>query len=435
MSGPMSSVLSGCLQTPVVCTSTWLCNTELCSVLEVSCWESATCNEEIPTRESCVLLEPALSSEPCSPCTLSICCIAEGKDGILCLTIFSEARTMEVYSGPQGGQEEEYQGTSRGEKLCTFPSYGEDSPITLYKTYLKLDSPIASCKVKLLSLGGKQCVTLSKISVQVTSVPNRHPQAVSALGPTINMERVQSIMDSMGGKLSPGAEQLMHMVHLQQKHQSPFGAHLLQLLGSFERGVGREQQKEEERPHVLSASKVPDTKAETSQSHPPGPHSAPQNMVPPGSDVKAAISSLLQNQMSGISGAPNPDSLLPFLRNLSVEKNLSLPEHRESREETCRPAGEETRGTALEKLVCVHMERMERTLLDHIDEKMQRLQEHLDARLDLVIGLIHGSSFSHPGNAREKCINGQTDLNGGDHNGGKDCDCNGLSRHHMSACS
>ncbi|XP_075468254.1 ATPase PAAT isoform X2 [Ascaphus truei] len=366
MSGPMSSVLSGCLQTPVVCTSTWLCNTELCSVLEVSCWESATCNEEIPTRESCVLLEPALSSEPCSPCTLSICCIAEGKDGILCLTIFSEARTMEVYSGPQGGQEEEYQGTSRGEKLCTFPSYGEDSPITLYKTYLKLDSPIASCKVK---------------------------------------------------------------------HQSPFGAHLLQLLGSFERGVGREQQKEEERPHVLSASKVPETKAETSQSHPPGPHSAPQNMVPPGSDVKAAISSLLQNQMSGISGAPNPDSLLPFLRNLSVEKNLSLPEHRESREETCRPAGEETRGTALEKLVCVHMERMERTLLDHIDEKMQRLQEHLDARLDLVIGLIHGSSFSHPGNAREKCINGQTDLNGGDHNGGKDCDCNGLSRHHMSACS
>ena len=36
-------------------------------------------------------------------------------------------------------------------------------------------------------------------------------------GPGINMQQVQSLVDEMGTSLSPGAQNLMEMVHFQQK--------------------------------------------------------------------------------------------------------------------------------------------------------------------------------------------------------------------------
>lgn len=38
-----------------------------------------------------------------------------------------------------------------------------------------------------------------------------------SLGSSIDLDRVQTIMESMGSKLSPGAQQLMDMVRYQQK--------------------------------------------------------------------------------------------------------------------------------------------------------------------------------------------------------------------------
>lgn len=38
-----------------------------------------------------------------------------------------------------------------------------------------------------------------------------------SLGSSIDLDRVQTIMESMGSKLSPGAQQLMDMVRCQQK--------------------------------------------------------------------------------------------------------------------------------------------------------------------------------------------------------------------------
>ncbi|KAM4703471.1 ATPase PAAT [Rhinophrynus dorsalis] len=436
MSGPMSSVLGRSQNTPVICTSSWPCDGDLCDILHVSLSDIPFEAEKSPTRENCMLLEPQLSSVPASPCTLSLCCVAQGKDRILSLTVCSQARTIEVYSASQEGQEEEYLGTSRGEKRYTFASSVEDSPIILYETHLKLDFPVPSCKVKLLSLGGKQCVVLSKISVQMTSVPERCSQGSSVLGPSINLERVQSIMDSMGGKLSPGAEQLMSMVRAQQKHQAPFGVHLLQLFGNFGLGAGRQQQSEEAVLPNLEASKIPEAKAETSHSLTPGLHlpsrppSSPQNKVHQDSDMKAALSSLLQNQIDGV-GVPNPDSLLPFLRNMCVEKNISLPGHGENREKAHLITEDEKRGVDLEKLVSDHMHRMERTLMDHIDQRMKSLQEHLDARLDRMMNLIQSSTSLSPlGNTREKIANGQTEYNGKQYS-----DCNGIASHHFSDMS
>ncbi|KAM4636846.1 ATPase PAAT [Discoglossus pictus] len=433
MSGPMSSVLGGCPQAPIVCTSSWLPDTELNSILDVSCSDIPSGNEESPAMESGVLLEPAKSSEADNPCSLTLSCMVQGKDRMLSIGVYSQARTIEAYSVSLGGQEEEYLGTSRGERLYTFVKSEEDSPITLYKTCFKLDFPVSSCKLKLLSLGGKQRVFLSKISVQVTSVPERCSQAPPVLGHSINMERVQCIMDSMGGKLSPGAEQLMGMVRAQQKNQAPFGAHLFQLLGGLDRGVGVSQKERE--PHILSSSNVPDTKAETLQSQMPinqpfpGPSTSSQNKPPPESDMmRSMFSSFLQTQMSGAACNPSADSLLPMLRNICIEKNQLSPGLKESREETCLASGDEKRNSTLEQLLSVHMTRMERTLLDHIDQKMKSLQEHLDARLDLVLNVIQSdTSISQTINVTEKLVNGLPD-----HNGTQHCSSNGLPSHQSS---
>ncbi|XP_075072191.1 ATPase PAAT [Mixophyes fleayi] len=413
MSGPMSSVLGGSSQAPVVCTSSWLCHSELAAVINVSGPDTPFMREEVTSREDCIVLEPPAPSEVAIPCTLSLFCVAQGKDRILNVSICSEARTIEVYSGSQDDQEEEYLGTSRGERFCSLASSGEDSPVTLYKTNLKLDFPVPSCKVKLLSLGGKDSLFVSEISVQVTSVPEKCSQASPALGPSINMERVQSIMDSMGGKISPGAEELMNMMRAQQKHQPPFSAHLLQLFGSFVHG--RDQKNENDGQHTHQTSNTPHTKVETPQSQVSAPHTTVQQLSTPESDMRSIMSSLLQNQMGQAASSHSPESLLPLLRNLCAEKKP----HGESRESSLAPR-EEKIDTSLEKLLSAHMERMERTLVDHIDHRVKTLQKHLDTRLDQLINLMENSkSHSSSGNIAEKLVNGQTD-----HSHEQECDWN-----------
>ncbi|XP_069835081.1 ATPase PAAT [Dendropsophus ebraccatus] len=407
MSGPQSAVLGGRPQPPVMCSSSWLCQADLAAVVKLCAGDFPAQEEEELSRQHCALLELPSSSQVDSPCTLSLLRSAQGKDRILSVTVCSEARTIEVYGGSPDGQEEEYLGTSRGERVCTFPSSEEDCTVVLYKTHLKFEFPVSSCTVKLLSLGGRRRVLVSEVSVQMTSVPEKCSQASFLPAPSINLDRVQSIMDSMGGKMSPGAEQLMNMVRAQQKHQVPFGAHFMQLFGSFQHS---RDQMEEARQQTLPAGKIPDTRmemqAQASQSHPSLQHTSPE------SDMKSFMSSLLQKSMGPAASPHGPDSLVPLLRNLCGEKR---PEpHIAPREEKPEPT--------LEKLLSEHMERMERTLMAHIDQRMRSLQDHLDTRLDRLINLMQSHSVSR--DSAEKLVNGQSD-----HRHRQDYDCGELSLH------
>uniref|UniRef100_A0A8C9NJV1 Uncharacterized protein n=1 Tax=Serinus canaria TaxID=9135 RepID=A0A8C9NJV1_SERCA len=52
-----------------------------------------------------------------------------------------------------------------------------------------------------------------------------------SLGSSVDLDRVQTIMESMGSKLSPGAQQLMDMVRCQQKNSFPLRDKLSWILG------------------------------------------------------------------------------------------------------------------------------------------------------------------------------------------------------------
>ncbi|EMP42218.1 Putative protein C10orf88 [Chelonia mydas] len=73
---------------------------------------------------------------------------------------------MEVYVG------EEYCGTGRGQNFCTIQNDRNDK-VTLYKKYLKLEYSTTSCRIKLLSIGERQRVLLTKIVVQLDD-GNKH---------------------------------------------------------------------------------------------------------------------------------------------------------------------------------------------------------------------------------------------------------------------
>ncbi|TKC40441.1 hypothetical protein EI555_008892, partial [Monodon monoceros] len=102
------------------------------------------------------------------------------------------------------------------EELLAPPATGEHEKIILYKKYLKLESSTHACKIKLLSFGEKQCAFISKVVVHVRPVSANSSAGCPALGSRIDLERVQTIMESLGSKLSPGAQQLMNMVRFQQ---------------------------------------------------------------------------------------------------------------------------------------------------------------------------------------------------------------------------
>uniref|UniRef100_A0A5F9C6H1 Protein associated with ABC transporters n=1 Tax=Oryctolagus cuniculus TaxID=9986 RepID=A0A5F9C6H1_RABIT len=173
-----------------------------------------------------VRLERSQCSQDEAPCFLYLLCDPEGGDAVAAVGVVSSARNMEVYLG------QEYCGTSRGESVGSVPRGSEHEKIILYKNYLKLESCTHACKIRLLSLGEKQCVFLSRVVVHVRSVPANSSTRSPALGSRIDLDKVQTMMRSMGSKLSPGAQQLMDMVRFQQQNRIPVGEQLQAVLGS-----------------------------------------------------------------------------------------------------------------------------------------------------------------------------------------------------------
>ncbi|XP_007957465.1 ATPase PAAT, partial [Orycteropus afer afer] len=144
------------------------------------------------------------------PCLLHLMCDPKGGEEIDSIGILSSARNMEVYLG------EEYCGTSRGKSVCTVLDNSEHEKIILYKKYLKLKSSTHVCKIKLLSFGEKQCVFISKVVVHVRPVTASSSPCCPTLGSRIDLDGFQTIMESMGSKLSPGAQQMLDMIKFQQ---------------------------------------------------------------------------------------------------------------------------------------------------------------------------------------------------------------------------
>lgn len=67
----------------------------------------------------------------------------------------------------------------------------------------------------------------------------------------------------------------------------------------------------------------------------------------------------------------------------------------------------------LEKILSKNMELMEKKLMDHIDERIYQLQEHIDAKMALLVDLLRGPNSPPPGmplrhyDSRERLSNGE----------------------------
>ncbi|XP_068162220.1 ATPase PAAT [Antennarius striatus] len=165
-----------------------------------------------------VLLE---QTEEGSPCVLTLHCKAGSPMAISHLLVISEARTMEVYN-----QMGEYCGTVRGSGDSSIQlDNSERGPF--YKKQLVLEQTSPACEVKLLSLAGRRSIMVCRVTVGLQQLQPFLPR-----GPGIDMEQVQCLVEEMGTSLSPGAQNLMDMVHFQQKNQACSQANLLPLLMS-----------------------------------------------------------------------------------------------------------------------------------------------------------------------------------------------------------
>uniref|UniRef100_A0A8C8VMY8 Chromosome 10 open reading frame 88 n=1 Tax=Pelusios castaneus TaxID=367368 RepID=A0A8C8VMY8_9SAUR len=375
--------------------------------------------------ENSVVLERRLHDETETPCILYLQCDPHGSEEIAYVGILSEARNMEVYVG------EEYCGTARGEKVCTIQNDRNDK-VTLYKKYLKLECSTTSCRIKLLSIGEKQRVLVTKIVVQI-KVSAKSASDLPSLGSSIDLDRVQTMMESMGSKLSPGAQQLMNMVRLQQKNSFPLGEKLQCIFGRKESVFGDKHEIDGLHSAVafraldqssnavfplkscLTTEPVfEDLKTRTDMNTwIPGRENIPdperlknmqQSTLLPGNDFKVMVSSLKQEQTSENPNMPNSGLLLPFLQNLCSQVNhLRLDDGNKyfekntvAKEEGIQTAGMEQQPICsyVEKIISKNMELMEKKLMDYIDLSMQKLQEHIDTKVVLLMDMVHNSKLN-----------------------------------------
>ncbi|XP_026346734.2 ATPase PAAT-like isoform X1 [Ursus arctos] len=385
-----------------------------------------------------VVLKSSLSSPGEKPCFLYLRCDPNGGEEIVSVGILSSARNMEVYLG------EEYCGTSRGKTVCGDPENSENEKIILYKKHLKLEPSTHACKIKLLSFGEKLCVFISKVVVQLRRVSANSSTSSPALGSRIDLQRVQTLMEAMGSKLSPGAQQLMNMVKFQQQNCVPTGEqlqsvwgntghkHMVDLQSSSASGASDKSPSTPFpfRTGLTSGNGTEDLKASIDKSpQPPGGGNitnlkeyniVPQNHSLLENDLRNAVSSLLPKKASDSSSIPKSE-LLPFLQNLCSQVNHLRVGHDAKWQEGITKAGEGVVAVAmeeqpvcayLEKILTKNMELMEKKLVDYIDQRLSKLQEHMDARMALLADLLRNPSSPPPGPALRQWDSGERLSNG-----------------------
>ncbi|XP_026525056.1 uncharacterized protein C10orf88 homolog isoform X2 [Notechis scutatus] len=397
----------------------WVCPSDLASVLCVvpaGEFDAEELSEPAPNGQNLVVLEEQINDDGVVPCLLYLHCDPCGSEEIVSLSIISEARNMEVYLG------DEYYGTGRGERVFTVKHGSKGDQVSLYKKYLKLECPTVSCKIKLLSISEKQRVLINKIIVQVQSACAKTVPNVT-LGSGIDLDKVQTIMESMGSKLSPGAQQLLDMVRFQQKNGISFGGKLQTILGGngFVYGKnhpidGLKKTSDFERldhlpngPSLLKANLVAKTVAEDLNAHSKITRQITGNLFElPGlqpctvhseSDCKGLLASFFQEQRNENSNIPNSSLLLPLLQTVcgqvdrlpTDEKDKCCENKFASQKDGIQTVGLEQKHICLylEKFMSKKIDVTEKRLMDYIDLRMQKLQEHVDNKLASIMDLVN----------------------------------------------
>ncbi|MGH0168250.1 UNVERIFIED_CONTAM: hypothetical protein FKN15_054448 [Acipenser sinensis] len=425
-------------------------------------------------RDELVFLEQPPDNGGDSPCVLHLQCASQGGCEIAFLQVVSEARIIEVYS------DTEYGGTCRGEKVSSLQINGVNESISLYKKRVHLECPVSSCEVKLLSLGRKNrvgvnnvllgvkpvkrpvsfpsggtSIDLERVQTMVESMgtklspgaqhlmdmvqfqqkllsltrknrvgvnnvllgvkPVKRPVSFPSGGTSIDLERVQTIVESMGTKLSPGAQHLMDMVQFQQKNQQDnLGGFLGLLMGNRQIPVlGKENAGSRPTPDInaqtaedfelaggsLDHSSASSLEAEViaggvltteSLQHPFGV----DNKVPPANQITDMVSSYLRNQTKQKQNTIGVD-MLPFLQSVcSQVKQLRIEDGAQKSEavQRSKPGPELEREhvccSSLEKVLVKQMEMMEKRLMHCIDQRLNALEDSLERKVQSALDIV-----------------------------------------------
>ncbi|XP_051523763.1 ATPase PAAT isoform X5 [Myxocyprinus asiaticus] len=300
------------------------------------------------------------AEEDC-PCVITLMCTPDSPAVISSLQVLSEARTIEVYS-----LSGEYWGTCRGEEVQRSHSDGSEDKRSFYRNCVVLESPAASCEMKLLSLGGRSSVAIARLGVGLETLMDR--QGGASVDPGIDLQRVRAMMEEMGTTLSPGAQNLMELVQCQQKNKSDMlGGFIPLLMGGgalscLSRGGGASSSAGME-----------------SGQHQQNLSSSEHNQIP------GVMSSLLSSNTDPIS-----PELLPMLQSvcgqvtrLHLEEAMTPERKRNGEREghMCCGGFEQV----LEKVVEKRMEEMERRLKEHLDMRLDALQQRLEITLQQAL--------------------------------------------------
>ncbi|XP_069755896.1 ATPase PAAT isoform X2 [Narcine bancroftii] len=372
------------------------------------------------------------------PCVVYLQCSKQCAE-IIFVKVVSEAKTMEVYT-------EEYCGTCQGQRVDNPQSSSDHKQVLFYKKYFKLDYPSSSCELKLLSLGGKEEVQISEILLGIRCASVSNSRGISPLGKSINLQRVQTMMDSMGTKLSPGAQQLLNMVHFQQKNQAAIGGLFQGIFGTrnlTEIGKVTAQSEEGVISHEInptSISQLEETRY-TSISDDESAATRGGSIVITGinkkknvydseastkgvdeqkfagGDLKELVSSYLCKQSNGDNSFSC--EMLPLLQNLCSQVNeLRIGEKTKIIKKDAT-VDNETRGRLcqqtlcfeLEKHITEHMESIEKRLKDYIDHRINVLQDDLDKKFISLTRLIESVVVNRTASKSIEC--GAVLTNGG----------------------
>lgn len=340
-----------------------------------------------------VLLE---QTEEGSPCVLMLHCRPGSPAAIRRLLVVSEARTMEVYS-----QTGEYCGTVRGEKDNSVqPDSADRGPF--YRKQLILEDPSSACEVKLLSLAGRSSVLVGRILAGLQPL-----QPCAARCPGIDMQQVQSLVDEMGTSLSPGAQNLMEMVHFQQKNQTGSLDGLLPLLmggGAFSalaRGANvspaaLRNEPADSRPPVTPAQNGATSNGSTSSSSPSDMSMSSVNARNstggesggPVSHTQLAemMSHFFNGQGHGQALSTHGPELLPMLQSVCgqvTQLRLDDAAAAAEKEKTLRNGSWEL-DAAMER----RLEEMEKRLKEHVDRRLDALEQKLEKALLSALPLV-----------------------------------------------
>uniref|UniRef100_A0A673M4I1 Si:rp71-19m20.1 n=1 Tax=Sinocyclocheilus rhinocerous TaxID=307959 RepID=A0A673M4I1_9TELE len=278
------------------------------------------------------------------PCIVTLLCTPHSTSVISSLQVVSEACTIEVYS-----LSGEYCGTCRGEEVQRSHTDGYFSERHFYRNHLLLENPVASCEVKLLSLGGHSSAAIAHVGVVLEMPKDR--QGGPSVDPGIDLQRVQTMMEEMGTNLSPGAQNLMELVQCQQKHYYNVLNGFIPLL----KGGGA----------LSCLSRGGGASSSAGVESGPNPPSGLGQLLSSSNhnQIPGAMSALLSTD----TGTINPD-LLPMLQSVCGQvTQLRLEEK------------------ILETVVEKQMDEMERRLKEHLDLCLDALQQRLEITLQQAL--------------------------------------------------